>query len=60
MAVTWKHMLIALLVIAFVTITLFGKWDWLLYGMILLCPLMHLFGHNHHSGSDNHSNHHKH
>lgn len=48
-----KYGLFSLILVAVVTIIVSGKWEWLFYGLILLCPLMHLFGHNHHSGHDN-------
>ncbi len=41
------------LVIVFI-LALLGKWTWILWGIILLHPLMHVFGHNH-SGSHNHA-----
>lgn len=49
-----------ILCIAAVVIVLMvlGKWNILVWGLFLLCPLMHLFGHNH--SGHNHSNRSKH
>ncbi|MBM4764627.1 DUF2933 domain-containing protein [Bacillus sp. B15-48] len=33
-----------------------GKWELLIVGIFLLCPLMHLFGHNHSGHNHNNSN----
>lgn len=59
-----KRYLIPLLVVLAgvgVALAILGKWNWLLWGIILLCPLMHLFGHNHsghnHSSSSRHHHH---
>lgn len=41
-----------------IVVAVLGKWDWLLWGIVLLCPLMHLFGHNH-SGHDHSKKHSK-
>ncbi|WP_394237583.1 DUF2933 domain-containing protein [Niallia oryzisoli] len=44
-------------------IAVLGKWEWLIWGIVLLCPLMHLFGHDHSGHSHNHndgSKHHHH
>lgn len=38
-----------------VALAVLGKFNLFIWGLILLCPLMHLFGHNH-SGHD-HSKH---
>lgn len=43
---------IILVLIFGIVAAVLGKWDWLLWGMILLCPLIHLFGHNHSGHSD--------
>ncbi|MFX3624593.1 MAG: DUF2933 domain-containing protein [Ectobacillus sp.] len=39
-----------------IALAIAGKWNLLLWGIFLLCPLMHLFGHNHsgHLGSSKH------
>ncbi|XJZ28058.1 DUF2933 domain-containing protein [Bacillota bacterium Lsc_1132] len=37
-----------------IILAVLGKWNWLVWGVLLLCPLMHLFGHNH-SGNHNHN-----
>ncbi len=50
-----KGVLITILVGAVIAIFISGKWDWLIYLLFLLCPLMHLFGHNH--GGHDHSEH---
>ncbi|WP_035099888.1 DUF2933 domain-containing protein [Aneurinibacillus terranovensis] len=55
--------LVILLVIAGVIVSIaLGKWTLLLYAGFLLCPLMHIFGHNHsghnHSSDGNNLNHH--
>lgn len=54
-------MFIVILGIAFIVIAMLGKWNWLFYGLILLCPLLHFFGHNHgghnHQGGHNHGGH---
>lgn len=58
-----KGVLITILVGVVIAIVIQGKWDWLIYPMFLLCPLMHLIGHNHgghdHSEYKNHPDHHK-
>lgn len=45
-----------------IVIAVLGKWEWLVWGLVLICPLMHLFGHNHsghnHSESDGSKHHH--
>ncbi|MCM3364398.1 DUF2933 domain-containing protein [Niallia sp. Sow4_A1] len=52
---------ILLVIIIGIVAAIYGKWDWLIWGIFLLCPLMHLFGHDH-SGHNHskgrHSGHH--
>lgn len=65
MAAIWKRVLAVSALTTAIAIALLGKWDWLVYGLFLLCPLMHLFGHHHsghsgHSGNNAHSNSSKH
>ena len=53
--------LIALVIV--LILALLGKWTWILWGVILLHPLMHVFGHNHsgsHSHAQNKDTHHHH
>ncbi|UOF92286.1 DUF2933 domain-containing protein [Fodinisporobacter ferrooxydans] len=57
------YLLIIALLLGMIALVVFGSWSWLLYGLFFLCPLMHLFGHNHHGGDDNGQDHpsgHKH
>lgn len=53
-----------MIVLAFgAVVAVLGKWEWLIWGIVLLCPLMHLFGHNHSGHSHSHndgSKHHHH
>ncbi|MCM3669831.1 DUF2933 domain-containing protein [Mesobacillus maritimus] len=57
-----KRMIVPMIIVLIIGVTLagLGKWEWLVWGIFLLCPLIHLFGHNHsghnHSGN-NHSSH---
>lgn len=50
-----KRLILPISIVIFigVLVALFGKWEWLIWGLLLLCPLMHLFGHNH--SGHNHS-----
>lgn len=54
---TGKKLAIPILLVLIIGIVaaIYGKWEWLIWGIFLLCPLMHLFGHKH-SGHD-HSGH---
>ncbi|CCQ97159.1 hypothetical protein CULT_580025 [[Clostridium] ultunense Esp] len=60
MTVFWKRLVILVILLSAVSLLIFKKWDWLLYGLILLCPLMHLFGHGHSgNGSSSHAHDHE-
>lgn len=54
--------IIIVLIIGIAAIIGSGRWDWLIWGIVLICPLMHLFGHNHsshsHSKKDSSNHHH--
>jgi len=54
---TGKRMIVPMIIVLIIGIVLvgLGKFDWLIWGIILICPLMHLFGHNH--SGHNHSSH---
>jgi hypothetical protein len=45
-----KISIFIVIVIATIAVIVFKKWDGFIYGLIFLCPIMHLFGHKHHSG----------
>lgn len=59
-----KRLIVPLLIVLTIgiAVAVFGKWEWLIWGIFLLCPLMHLFGHNHsgHGNSDTSKHHHHH
>ena len=44
---TRKQLIIPIMLIFGIVVVALGKWDWLIWGILLLCPLIHLFGHNH-------------
>ncbi|WP_096183607.1 DUF2933 domain-containing protein [Effusibacillus lacus] len=54
MSVSLKRLLLVAVLAVLVGFAIAGRWDWLLYGLFLMCPLMHLFGHNNHSGHSGH------
>ncbi|HCC3219308.1 TPA: DUF2933 domain-containing protein, partial [Legionella pneumophila] len=49
----WYAKVELLVIIIGIVAAIYGKWDWLIWGIFLLCPLMHLFGHDH--SGHNHS-----
>ena len=56
-----RKLLIGAAVVAAVVLVVLQKWQWLLYGALLACPLMHLFMHggHGHGGRHNHAEHNK-
>lgn len=46
---------VAIFLVFGIVVAILGKWDWMIWGLLLLCPLIHLFGHNHSGHGHEHS-----
>ena len=53
----YKKLLLGTAVIAAIVLIALQKWEWLLFGALLACPLMHLFMHGGHGGHGSHQGH---